>query len=379
MKIALYDQFVHGHHLKYASELHKQLLIEGDEIIFLTEDTENKRYFDDFKDLYDNTIFVDDFKNALECADKHNVDVFHILYYSNYGPFTAFLQYRPKFKIYLSVFWLNFLFGYGDNSFTSFKEVAVNYCFLMFLHFTGVLSGLFIHSVSPDYSKEIINSKHLFKSIFEKKILYLYDPTYDFVANECPQIESKEILDLDSNEDYYLLFGLLTKNKGIIELLNHLDLYTSSNKILIVGGESSVSGDDICHILKEKSIEHKVIARPYRIPDDLMYHYFNAADAILLPYTISYRYGTSGLVTQSCLLQKPLISTDVGSIGHAIKKYGIGYVPNDSNYESYVSEMNNFSKVDDVQSIKEKCIDYSQMTRCELIFNEIRSYYRDNL
>jgi glycosyltransferase involved in cell wall biosynthesis len=82
---------------------------------------------------------------------------------------------------------------------------------------------------------------------------------------------------------------------------------------------------DGAHQLSAQSPNDRVRFDLSRVPDDLLPVYFQAADAVVLPYRRSY-LGTSGVLQHAAWAKKPVITADVGELGDLVRQHGLGVV-----------------------------------------------------
>jgi glycosyltransferase involved in cell wall biosynthesis len=70
---------------------------------------------------------------------------------------------------------------------------------------------------------------------------------------------------------------------------------------------------------------HTVIEHLGFMPDEDVSLYFMAADAVMMPYRRShYEWGTSGILNLAISARKPVICSDMGTIGKIVKEKSFG-------------------------------------------------------
>ena len=160
------------------------------------------------------------------------------------------------------------------------------------------------------------------------KVLHLPDPVKLILPSPEQLEQLKRYLEIQSNRKIFLLFGHLTRRKGIDQLLEAVKfLPTEIHQqicLLLVG---------CIHPDYQALIETKIdwihrhypiqIVRNYQfVPQREVSFYFHLADIVLAPY--QHHVGMSGILLLAAAAQKPLLSSNYGLMGEIIQRYSLG-------------------------------------------------------
>jgi glycosyltransferase involved in cell wall biosynthesis len=132
---------------------------------------------------------------------------------------------------------------------------------------------------------------------------------------------------LPDGKTLLLFFGSLRRDKGLSLLLRALSLDTERRfHLLVVCDRHAVSEPPPDAYQREA--EHLGIASwvTWRIghaPDDDVSDIFTVADIVVLPYGPSYT-AYSAVLAMAVAYARPVVATDVGDTGRAIKDFGLG-------------------------------------------------------
>jgi glycosyltransferase involved in cell wall biosynthesis len=142
------------------------------------------------------------------------------------------------------------------------------------------------------------------------------------------EISSKEDarsrLGLSTRETIFLVFGVLRADKRIdlvIEAMEGL----SQCRLLIVGGPQDYTASSIKELVESYGCEGSVSAEVDYVPEPKMHDYFSACDAVIIPYAASFK-GQSGILTLACGHGRPVIASDVRTLGEAVEQHKLGFV-----------------------------------------------------
>jgi glycosyltransferase involved in cell wall biosynthesis len=153
----------------------------------------------------------------------------------------------------------------------------------------------------------------------------LPDAIYDRAENASKQ-DCRAQLGLPQERVVVLFFGELRDSKGPDILMQAIKLGPPG--VLAVFAGSPAGGFSIRdweQEVRSEGVEGRVRLDLGRVPDELVSIYFQAADAVVLPYRRSF-LGTSGVLQWAAAAQKPVIATDVGDIGDLVRRNGLGLV-----------------------------------------------------
>ncbi len=122
-----------------------------------------------------------------------------------------------------------------------------------------------------------------------------------------------------------LLYGSLSRRKGVKELLQAIEATTSEEVVALVAGkpDEETQGflrSERCYAMQATG---KLVVRAGFQNADEERSLFEAADVVWLGY-VGGAYGSSGVLYQAGSLGLPVIATDVGLIGWAVTRYDVG-------------------------------------------------------
>jgi glycosyltransferase involved in cell wall biosynthesis len=135
--------------------------------------------------------------------------------------------------------------------------------------------------------------------------------------------EARRRLGLRTDETVFLVFGVLRADKRIdlaIEAIKGL----SSCRLLIVGGQQDFTEKSISELALAYGCERSITAEVAYVSERKMHDYFSACDAVIIPYAASFK-GQSGILTLACGHGRPVIASDVRTLGKAIKEHQLGF------------------------------------------------------
>jgi glycosyltransferase involved in cell wall biosynthesis len=142
---------------------------------------------------------------------------------------------------------------------------------------------------------------------------------------------SKDYLKIKKNFFLILIYGAIKMSKGIKELVSSLQ-YLNNNKIkLIIAGKQT---DDVKFFLN-LDVNKELINAGQVIVYDGFKNYkeeailFSASDIVWVGYDNNFS-GSSGVLHQAGIANKPVITNRLGLLGYLNKKYKIGTVVNPS-------------------------------------------------
>ena len=157
-------------------------------------------------------------------------------------------------------------------------------------------------------------------------------PLYDNFGAPKSKKEALTSLNLSTEFNYILFFGIIRKYKGLDILLNALadkNLEKKDLKVIIAG--EFYEDDSLYHnLIETHKLEDRVVLANKFIPDEDVVDYFCAADLIVQPY----RNATQSGVTQIAYhFEKPMLVTNVGGLEEIVPNKVAGYVCNPDSTE----------------------------------------------
>jgi glycosyltransferase involved in cell wall biosynthesis len=171
-------------------------------------------------------------------------------------------------------------------------------------------------------SKAVMKDLEKFTSTVHKK--YLLHPLYTSFGEKLNKMDARKALELPTDKQLVLFFGLIRNYKGLDMLLDAMnELKSNPNINLVIAGEFYEDKQPYLDLIKKYGIENQVILHAKFIANEDVKLYFSAADLVALPY----RSATQSGVTQvSFHFEVPTLVTNVGGLGEIIPDKVAGYV-----------------------------------------------------
>ena len=149
-------------------------------------------------------------------------------------------------------------------------------------------------------------------------------PIYDHYGERMSKPEACQALNIPSDKQYMLFFGLVRAYKGLDLLLDAFATIKDQlpSLQLIIAGEFYEHEDKYRSQIAANKLSDRVILRNEFIPDADLRKYFGAADLIVQPY----KSATQSGVTQVAFhFEKPMLVTNVGGLGEIVHDHQMGY------------------------------------------------------
>lgn len=149
-------------------------------------------------------------------------------------------------------------------------------------------------------------------------------PMFDNFGEKVTREEALQKLGLSSDYRYFLYFGLIRSYKGLDLLLEaYADEKIKKYPVkLIVAGEFYEDSNPYFAQIEKHNLSENLVLKTEFIPNDLVAHYFCAADLVILPY----KNATQSGVTQIAYhFSKPMLVTNVGGLPEIVPHGKCGY------------------------------------------------------
>ena len=160
------------------------------------------------------------------------------------------------------------------------------------------------------------------KKFTSKTCLYLPHPINDGLGELISKENAKAHLKLDSKTNYLLFFGLIRDYKGLDLLLESMQ-FINDDVHLLVAGEFYSNPEKYYQMVKDLSIQDRVIFTNEFVAKEDIKYYFGACDMV----TQTYKTATQSGVTQIAYhFNKPMLVTNVGGLSEIVPHEKIGYV-----------------------------------------------------
>lgn len=171
-------------------------------------------------------------------------------------------------------------------------------------------------------SKAVMKDLEKFTNTIHKK--YLLHPLYTSFGEKLNKIDARKALELPTDKQLVLFFGLIRNYKGLDMLLDAMnELKSNPNINLVIAGEFYEDKQPYLDLIEKYQIQNQVILHGKFIANEDVKLYFSAADLVALPY----RSATQSGVTQvSFHFEVPTLVTNVGGLGEIIPDKVAGYV-----------------------------------------------------
>ena len=134
---------------------------------------------------------------------------------------------------------------------------------------------------------------------------------------------ARKYLELPTKGFLALLFGVIRKGKGVLELIELLAANNVNNIILVIAGSpGDITEDQIKEHLRIINYDNVILKIEYIKETDIQY-YYGACDIVFIPHVASHG-GFSGPLSLAAKFGVPVFSTGQGQIGKFINDYNLG-------------------------------------------------------
>lgn len=221
-------------------------------------------------------------------------------------------------------------------------------------------------------SKAVMKDLEKFTSTIHKK--YLLHPLYTSFGEKLNKMDARKALELPTDKQLVLFFGLIRNYKGLDMLLDAMnELKANPNIILVIAGEFYEDKQPYLDLIKKYGIENQVILHGKFIANEDVKLYFSAADLVALPY----RSATQSGVTQvSFHFEVPTLVTNVGGLGEIIPDKVAGYVV-ESNGKAIADGINDYFENNRMHLFTEGMIKEKQKYDWKIFADEVIDLYKN--
>ncbi|OWP61967.1 glycosyl transferase family 1 [Hymenobacter amundsenii] len=160
---------------------------------------------------------------------------------------------------------------------------------------------------------------------FNQPALYRPHPLYDNFGPAKPKAAALAALGLDPAFGYLLFFGFIRAYKGLDILLEAFadERLAALPLKLIIAGEYYEDAAPYEVLIKQHSLESRLVRATDFIPNEKVVDYFCAADIVVQPYKNATQSGVSQIAYH---FGRPMLVTDVGGLAELIPDGEVGYV-----------------------------------------------------
>lgn len=120
----------------------------------------------------------------------------------------------------------------------------------------------------------------------------------------------------------FLFFGALRPNKGLDVLLEALERLRGADVRVIIAGKGDARVESLA--LRAARHDPRITLELERVPLSRKRELFAAASVVVLPYTAF--ASQSGVLHDAYAFERPVVVTDVGALGNAVREDGTGLV-----------------------------------------------------
>lgn len=193
--------------------------------------------------------------------------------------------------------------------------------------------------------KSILSPHHLLKSK-NCKAVFLFD---QFCAERIYNETQKKVVvipdvidDVEPNRNYWLykkvknqangrkiisLLGSLSKRKGMLALLNAVDLDMKSEHLFLIAGKLDIASFNAVELNKIKEIVernlHKIVYSPDRIPTEADFNALVSVSDIIYAAYIDFS-ASSNLITKAATFSKPIMVSEGYLMEEIVSEYKLG-------------------------------------------------------
>jgi glycosyltransferase involved in cell wall biosynthesis len=150
-------------------------------------------------------------------------------------------------------------------------------------------------------------------------------PIYDRYGTIIPKEEAIKLLGLDDKFRYMMFFGFIRDYKGL-DLLIKAAADPAVRQLpvkFIVAGEFYSDPKSVFQLVEDCKVKDQFIFINNFIPDNEVYKYFCAVDAVVQPYKTATQSGVTQIAYH---FNKPMIITRVGGLQEFVPDGKVGYV-----------------------------------------------------
>lgn len=174
-------------------------------------------------------------------------------------------------------------------------------------------------------SDEFWSERQIYAGI-RRQVSFLPDPYDPEEFEKLGQIEARTKVDLPTGGLIYLVFGDLSKRKGVAEVVTAFrQAMLPPNAHLVLAGK--VPREDLQEIAAlvaaVSTAERQIILKNEYIPESLVSSYFCAADFVICNYRPDFRV-SSGTCTRAFAAERPVVAVSHGVVGRRVKESNLG-------------------------------------------------------
>lgn len=242
---------------------------------------------------------------------------------------TASFIRKLKPDLVISHFWHPYLGPAIGNVLKNAKTKNISIVHNLYPHERKLGDNNLIRKFMSNTQKYIALSKKvqqdLRKHTQDENILLTPHPVYDNYGEKVGRTDALKELNLSTDFQYVLFFGLIRAYKGLDLLLDAFAKFNKQNKKvkLLVAGEFYEQQAKYLNQIDKLEIKNDVIFHDKYIANNRVKYYFSACDLVAQTY---HRATQSGIMQIAIHFEKPMLVTNVGGLGEMIQNGKHGYV-----------------------------------------------------
>lgn len=220
--------------------------------------------------------------------------------------------------------------------------------------------------------------KSQLQEMFQQRVFQSILPVYDFYQthNHPPVLKSE--FGFKDNQIVFLFFGIVRYYKGLDLLIEAFAQLKKENKEikLLIAGEFYDKNPIYQQLIEQYQLNNDIVMVNQFIKEEEVHKYFEAADAVVLPYRSATQ---SGILSMAYGFKKPVLVTKVGELANLVQNKKTGLVIESSDQEQIYLAMNEFIRLHETQfDFKEHIENYIEemdtFKEVNQVFDEIIDY-----
>jgi len=148
-----------------------------------------------------------------------------------------------------------------------------------------------------------------------RKLMVLPEGNYTgYYPNEISRADARARLNLPTDEFVLLWLGNIRPYKGLSELIDAFRQVAQPNWRLVIAGQPYIESY-AAQIIESIKADERMDFYPRFIPENELQVFYNAADAVALPFT---EIENSASLTMTMGFRKPVVAPDLGVVGERL-------------------------------------------------------------
>jgi len=188
--------------------------------------------------------------------------------------------------------------------------------------------------------------EHINQLDAQSRAMFLPDPVQIYPPSTSQLDELRATLKIQPGRKVFLLFGVLTKRKGIDQVLEAIATLSAAQCqqvcLLLIGPIPKEDREELQARIANLTQSHpvQVVGRHEFVTDEAIQPYFQIADVILTPY--QRHIGMSAILVRAAAAQKPVLSSDFGLMGEVTRRYQLGLAVDSEHVQQLAAAIGRF-------------------------------------